>query len=224
MRKSAPPARPPDPKHELGHLGSKLGLLTEEITEIATSSPIWERFFSIAPLALVGSKEPDGRFDLAPKHMAMPLGRQNYWCFVCTPRHATYRNIERHRQFTASFPEPHQIVATSMAAGPRTPGGAKPSLEAIETFPAREVEGVLVSGSRLWLECELERVIDGLGDSSLVVGAVVAAAAPEQSLRSPDQDDADLLRSAPLTAYVSPGRFAPVGVTYSFPYHVDFSL
>ena len=196
----------------------------DQVVEIGTSSPIWSRIFSIGPLALVGSKEPDGSFDLAPKHMAMPLGWQNYWCFVCTPRHGTYRNIERHPQFTASFPDPDQMVAASMAAAPRTAEGAKPSLEALETFPARRIDGVLVSHSHLWLECELERVIDGFGDNSLVVGSVVAAAAPEGTLRSPDQDDADLLRSAPLTAYVSPGRFAPVGETFSFPYHLDASL
>lgn len=188
---------------------------------IDTSSPIWDRFFSIAPLALVATKEPDESFDLAPKHMTMPLGWQNLWCFVCSPRHATYRNIERHRQFTASFPEPDQMVSVSLAAGPRSAEGTKPSLEAIETFPARKVDGVLVRGSHLWLECELERLIDGFGENSLVVGRVVGAAAPERAIRSADQDDADLLRSAPLTAYVPPGRFAAVGSTLSFPYHVD---
>lgn len=196
----------------------------EEITDIATSSPIWDRFFSIAPLALVGSKELDGSFDLAPKHMAMPVGWQNHWCFVCSPRHATYRNIKLHGQFTASFPAPDQMVVASMAAGPRGPEGVKPSLEALDTFPARTVDGVLVRYSRLWLECELERIIDGFGENSIVVGTVVAAAAPEDSLRSADKDDADLLHSAPLTVYVSPGRFASVGDTYSFPYHVDFRL
>ena len=142
----------------------------EEITEIGTASPIWDRFFSVAPLALVGSRELDGSFDLAPKHMAMPVGWQNYWCFVCTPRHATYRNIKGHGQFTVSFPAPDQMVAASMAAGPRGAEGVKPSLEALETFPARTVEGVLVEHSQLWLECELERIVDGFGENSIVVG------------------------------------------------------
>jgi flavin reductase (DIM6/NTAB) family NADH-FMN oxidoreductase RutF len=198
--------------------------VSEEITAIDTSAPIWDRIFSIAPLALVGTREADEGFDLAPKHMVTPLGWQNYWCFVCTPRHATYRNVERDGVFTASFPEPEQMVAASLAAGPRSGEGTKPSLQAIETFPARKVEGVLVRGSRLWLECELDRFVDGFGESSLVIGRIVAAAAPERTLRSPDQDDADLLRDAPLTAYVSPGRFAPVGTTFSFPYHVDFRV
>jgi flavin reductase (DIM6/NTAB) family NADH-FMN oxidoreductase RutF len=80
--------------------------------------PIWDRFFTVAPLVVVGSKEPDGTYDLAPKHMAMPLGCQNYYAFVCSPRHATYRNIRRERQFTVSFPRPTEIVASSLAASP----------------------------------------------------------------------------------------------------------
>jgi len=194
----------------------------EETTDLGTSSPVWERVFSVAPLALVGSKEPDGSFDLAPKHMAMPIGWQNYWCFVCTPRHATYRNITENGQFTASFPAPDQMVGVSMAAGPRDSEGGKPSLEALETFPARAVDGVLVQGARLWLECELERIVDGFGDNSIIVGTVVAASAPERTLRGADRDDADVLLSAPLTAYVSPGRFASVDESYSFPYHAGF--
>jgi flavin reductase (DIM6/NTAB) family NADH-FMN oxidoreductase RutF len=85
--------------------------------------PIWDRFFTVAPLVVVGSKEPDGSYDLAPKHMAMPLGWQNYYAFVCSPRHATYRNIRRERQFTVSFPRPTEIVASSLAASPRCQDG-----------------------------------------------------------------------------------------------------
>lgn len=57
--------------------------------------PIWDRFFSVAPLVIVGSREPNGTYDLASKHIAMPLGWQNHYAFVCSPHHATYRNIQR---------------------------------------------------------------------------------------------------------------------------------
>ena len=40
---------------------------------IAVDQPIWERFYTVAPLVLVGTLEPDGSHDLAPKHMAMQL-------------------------------------------------------------------------------------------------------------------------------------------------------
>ncbi len=53
---------------------------------------LWERTFAVAPLVLITTKEGDG-WDVAPKHMAMPLGREAFYAFVCTPRHATYRNV-----------------------------------------------------------------------------------------------------------------------------------
>ena len=77
---------------------------------------LWERVFTVAPLVIVGSKDTDGTYDLAPKHMAMPLGWGDRYCFVCTPRHRTYRNIERHGVFTVSYPHSFQVVQASLAA------------------------------------------------------------------------------------------------------------
>lgn len=190
--------------------------------ELSTESPVWSRFFMVAPLVLVGSREPDGSHDLAPKHMATPLGWQNLYMFVCSPRHATQRNIERNGQYTISFPRPGQIVQTSMAAGVREPDNSKPSLAALETFPATNVDGVLVTGCYAWLECELERVIEGFGENSLIVGRVVAAAADEVALREADADDADAIHDQPLLAYLSPGRIAAVAESFAFPYPADF--
>ena len=44
------------------------GLLT-----LTGDPPIWPRFFLVAPLFFVGTREPDGTYDLAPVHHAMPL-------------------------------------------------------------------------------------------------------------------------------------------------------
>ncbi len=33
---------------------------------------IWEHFYTVAPLVVIGTKEAQG-FDLAPKHMATPI-------------------------------------------------------------------------------------------------------------------------------------------------------
>ena len=81
---------------------------------------LWEQCFLVAPLVLVGSRDADGGYDFAPKHMATPLGWDRYFGFVCTPRHSTYRNVERRRAFTVTFPRPNQIVQTSLAASRRT--------------------------------------------------------------------------------------------------------
>jgi len=186
-------------------------------------SPIWKSFFTVAPLVLVGTMEGDGH-DLAPKHMAMPLGWSNYFCFACSPRHATQRNAQDTGVFTVSFPRPEQIVETSMAAAPRDAGGDKPGLEAVPTFPATTVDGVLVRDAYLWLECRLNQVVDGFGANTLIIGEVVAAAVDERSVRASEGDDADLIAESPMLAYLAPGRFARISQTYSFPYHTNFKL
>lgn len=191
---------------------------------LATDEPIWSRFFLVAPLVLVGTREPDESHDLAPKHMAMPLGWQNFFCFACSPHHATYRNVERTGEFTASFPGPGRILDASLAAAMREPDGSKPSLAALDTFPADRVAGVLVCDSYLWLECARERVIDGFGDNSLIVGQIVAASVDERALRASDSDDADIIGGLPLLAYLNPGRFARVDQSFSFPFPADFRL
>lgn len=193
-----------------------------ELVELTVDAPIWDRFFTVAPLVIVGTMEVDGH-DLAPKHMAMPLGWSNYFCFVCAPTHATQRNAQRTGVFTVSFPRPGQIVETSMAAAPRVKGTEKPSLSAVPTFPARTVDGVLVRDAYLWLECRVDRVIDGFGANSLIIGQVVAAAVAEDSERSPETDDADLLAHDPLLVYVSPGRVASIVQSQAFPFPAGFS-
>jgi flavin reductase (DIM6/NTAB) family NADH-FMN oxidoreductase RutF len=182
---------------------------------------VWDRVFAVAPLVLVGSKEPSGRYDIAPKHMAMPLGWGDRYCFVCTPRHATYVNVEREHAFTVSFPHRFQVVQAGLAATEREPDGSKPSLRALPTFRARKVDGVLVHGCYLFLECELDRLVP-FGDEALVVGRMVAASAREEAVRGPDREDEELLRRLPPLAYVSPGRYTSVSAARSFPFPVRF--
>ncbi len=83
-----------------------------------TSIPIWERIFTVAPLIVIGTKE-GATYNLAPKHMATPIGFDNYFGFVCTPKHATYQNIKETQEFTVSFPIPDQVVLASLSAMPR---------------------------------------------------------------------------------------------------------
>jgi flavin reductase (DIM6/NTAB) family NADH-FMN oxidoreductase RutF len=191
-----------------------------ESIDLPVATPVWDHFFTVAPLVIVGTME-GGQHDLAPKHMAMPLGWSNYFCFVCSPRHATQRNAEANGAFTVSFPRPSQIVETSMAAAPREDQD-KPSLAAVPVFPARTVDGVLVRDAYLWLECRLDRVLDGFGDNSLVIGEIAAAAVVEGAYRSAETDDADLLAGEPLLVYVSPGRIATLAQSQAFPFPAGF--
>jgi len=188
------------------------------LVELDTSESIWERFFWVAPLVLVGTRESDGGHDLAPKHMAMPMGWKNYFGFVCTPRHHTYQNIKRDGVFTVSYPNPSQLILISLAASPRCGDEEKPALSVLPVFPASVVDGVLVEGATVFLECELDRIIDGFDVNSLIVGRVVAARVDERAERTPDHDDQAVVHDVPLLAYLHPGRFATIENSLSFPF------
>lgn len=192
------------------------------LVELPLGTPVWEQVFTVAPLVLIGTKEGDGH-DIAPKHLASPFGWGNWFGFVCTPRHATHRNIVEHGVFTVSFPRADRILHATLAAGERLEDGSKPALEAVPTFPARHVDGVLVEGCYLYLECELERIVDGLGENSLIVGRIVSSSARQEFVRRADDDDADLLQHLSPVVYLSPGRFGIVRETYSFPFPSGFS-
>lgn len=194
-----------------------------ELREIELEQPVWHRFYTVSPLIVVGTREGEG-FDLAPKHMATPLGWDNHFGFVCTPRHATYRNAVEHGSFTVTVPRPEQVVVTSLTATPRCDDEEHtPGLEAMEVFPAEEVEGVFLEKGYAFLECELERTVDGFGDASLVAGEIVGARVHADALRATEASDQELLRSNPLLAFLSPDRYARVGEeSYAFPYPADF--
>jgi flavin reductase (DIM6/NTAB) family NADH-FMN oxidoreductase RutF len=191
------------------------------LVSLPVGGGLWERMFTVAPLVLIGTKEANG-WDFAPKHLAMPLGWEGLYCFACTPRHATYRNVQAHPQFTVSFPRPEQIMELSFAAGGRYEGDVKPALAAVPTAAANVVDGRVVAGCLLYLECELERIVDGLDSASLIVGRVVAASVAREALRGAEVDDADLVHRLGLLAYLPPGRFAVVRESLSFPYPEDF--
>ncbi len=191
---------------------------TSRLVEIDMGQPIWERFYTVAPLILVGTKDEDGKLDLAPKHMATPLGWQNYFGFVCTPAHATCRNVEKSGVFTVSFPKPSQVLFSSLAASPRLADGNKPVLDYFRTFPARIIDGSFVDDAYLFLECRHFKTIDGFGPHCLITGEIVAAHADPAFLRSSEIDDQELIQDSPLLAYLAPGRFASVARSNAFPF------
>ncbi len=194
----------------------------DELVSLELSWPIWSRFFSVAPLIVVGTKEADGNYDLAPKHMAMPLGWENYFGFVCTPSHRTYQNIVREQAFTVSFPRPDRVILTSLGATPRCEDDSKPTLSVLPTFPASVIDSVFFKDAYLFLECKLDRIVDGFGENSLIAGQIVAAYVQPQALRVADRDDRDLLIQAPLLAYLPPGRYAKIEQSFSFPFPQGF--
>ena len=192
------------------------------LVSLDTEHPIWDRFFTVAPLVVIGTRESNGQYDLAPKHMVTPLGWENYFGFVCTPSHSTYVNIQREKVFTVSFPTADSVVLASLAASPRCDDQSKPVLTALPTFEAMKVDGRFLTQATLFFECELDRIVDGFGENSLIAGKIIAAHLCEDAVRRMDVDDQDTLGASPLLAYVSPGRYATLNETRSFPFPAGF--
>ena len=187
-----------------------------------TTQPIWGRFFTVAPLVVIGTKEGD-TYDLAPKHMVTPLGEDNYFGFVCTPEHATYHNARREGAFTVSFVTPDQVVLASLMATPRCDEQPEvPVVKNVPTRPAREVDALVVKDAYLCLECRLDRIVDGFGDFSLVAGRVIAAYVHEKALRVSEGQDDRVIAEMPLLAYLAYGRFATIEKSTAFPFPKNF--
>jgi flavin reductase (DIM6/NTAB) family NADH-FMN oxidoreductase RutF len=195
---------------------------TPDLIELDTASSIWENFFSVFPLVVVGTRETDGGDDLAPKHLAIPMSWSNHFGFVCTPRHNTYQNIQRTGQFTVTYMRPSQTVLASLAATPRCDDGSKPITESLPTFAAQQVDAVFVADGYLFLECELQQMVDNLGENSVIIGRVVAARVAEDALRSSGLDDEDLVFNTPVLAYLYPGRFAEISDSTQLPFPAGF--
>lgn len=193
-----------------------------------SSLPIWDQFFMVAPLVVIGSKEVNG-YDLAPKHMAMAMGKQNYFGFMCTPRHSTYHNIKKHPYFTVSFPRPNQITLTSLAASPRCEVeinslNNKPIIDHLPTFQAKNIDALFIHDAYLYMECALHQIVDGFGEHSLITGKIKEAYINEDSVRKFDQDEQEMIFNAPLLVYLANGRFAEIKQSLAFPFPKDFKL
>ncbi len=196
--------------------------MKEGFVILDTSHPIWDAFFSVFPLVIIGTKEND-HYDLAPKHMAMPMSWDNYFGFICTPRHSTYQNIIKNKTFTVSYPKPDQVVLASLAASPRCDeDNGKSLLQALPTKPAHLVDGVFLMDAYLHLECELYRIYDDFGINSLITGKVIGAYVDESYTKKMELDDQSKLNKHPLLSYIHPGRFAEIHNTMAFPFPKNF--
>lgn len=197
-----------------------------DIVSLNPEEQFWDRFYMVAPLVVIGTCNDEDGYDLAPKHMATPMGWENYFGFVCTPRHKTYRNAVQSGVYTVSYPKPSQVVLASLAASPRSgpPEGPKrkPSLDQMATWEAQTIDGVFLEDAYLFLECELDRRVDELGENSLLIGKVTAVHAQKEALRVSGKEDAKVVREHPLLAYLHPDRYAAIDESNAFPFPAGF--
>lgn len=195
----------------------------------------WQQVYTVAPLVIVGSLGEDDVLDLAPKHLAFPVGWGARFGFVCTPRHTTYRNIEERKEFSVTYPLADDVLLTSLAASPREPDDTKPALRAHPTLEATEIDTPLFAEGYLFLECRLDRIVDIGGEDagdgaeddvagldSLILGQIVAARARRDALRLRDGQRAETVARLGLPVFLSPDRFARIGESRAFPFPAGF--
>ncbi len=195
-----------------------------EMIELDVEQDIWSRAYTVHSLIIIGSKEEDGNYNFAPKHMAMPLGFSNHFGFIGTPRKSTYRNIQREKVFTVSYPKPSQLTVSSLAATQREDDDSKPILDQIPTAPAQEIEGYFVKDSYFQLECKLTECLGKFGEWELIVGEIVAARINKRMSRkiSDSAGEGQLIYNNPLLAYLHPNRFSVIKESNVFPFPKEF--
>ena len=193
----------------------------DDLVTLGEDWPVWDRIFTVNPLVLIGTRE----------RAADTISLRSIWRFPWAGRTTSGSSAPRvtrptttpdARVFTVSYPKPTQIVLASLSATRREGDGSKPGLYALRTFPASEVDGVFIEDAYLFLECVLDRIVDDFGENSLIAGRVVAAHVSEDYLRTSDRDDNDLIHDSQLIAYLSPGRYACVRDSNSFPFPANF--
>lgn len=197
---------------------------SSNMIKISVEEEMWNRIYTVHSLVIIGSKEPDGSFNMAPKHMAMPMGFSNYFGFIGTPRKSTYRNVKREKVFTVSYPRPDQVVISSLSASRREKDDSKPILKKIPMSDAHEIEGKFLENSYFNLECRLSEFLGKFGEWELVIGEVVAAYVNEEAIRKDHKnfDGSQLVYDSPLLAYLHPDRFSKIKKSNAFPFPEDF--
>ena len=197
---------------------------SSKMIEITEEGNLWNRCFMVHSLVVIGSKEENGAYNFAPKHMAMPLGFDRYFGFMGTPRKTTYQNIKREKVFTVSYPGPDQLVISSLTASRREEDDTKPIIEQIPTDDAKQIEGKFIKGSYFQMECKFHKMLGKFGEWEMIVGEIVAAYVHEDVLRreGEDQKDNKIIRENPLLAYLHPDRFGTIKKSHAFPFPKDF--
>lgn len=195
-----------------------------EMIELDVEQDVWDRCHTVHALLVVGSKEENGQYNFAPKHMAMPLGFNNHFGFMGTPRKSTYRNIMREKAFTVSFPTPNQLTITSLAATQREEDNSKPMLKNIPTTPSQHIEGYFLKDSYFQLECEFIECLGKFGEWEIIVGEIVAARVDKKRIRKTGNgiDESQQIFNNPLLAYLHPNRFSVIKESNVFPFPKEF--
>ena len=87
---------------------------SEDLFTLRENLPIWDRVSTVNPLVLVGTKEEDEGYDIAPKAhgLSAGLGQLLRLCLYAAP--PDLRQPRREGVFTVTYPRPTQVVLASL--------------------------------------------------------------------------------------------------------------
>jgi len=179
---------------------------------------VGRNFFWPEGIVLVTTLSPDGMPNVAPKTQAAPVGRRNFWSFACTPSHHTHKYIEAGGEFVINIPGPELIKNISLAARRFALDEDEIRGSELTAMPSREVSPPSIAECRVHLECRLHRIVEGLGEDSLIIGRVVAASA-DSDIIDPSPDS---LQRHPLLVYVYPDHWTMVKEAERFRFPAEY--
>jgi len=175
------------------------------------------RYFSVKPIVLVTTLGPSNIPNVAPKTQCMDVGRhEEYFAFVCTPKHHTYQNAKANKEFVANYPGPELIEEVS-ATSQFAENVDEVALAGLTGIPSLVVKPPRIRECRVHLECKVMEVKD-LDVASIILGKIVARSASQEVSfeRGKAEESISLLLNHPLLAYVYPNHYTTIRAATEF--------
>jgi len=175
------------------------------------------RYFTVKPTILVTTLGPGNIPNVAPKTQCMDVGRrEEYFAFVCTPKHHTYQNAKANKEFVANYPSPELIQKVS-ATSQSAENVDEIALVGLTGIPSLVVKPPRIKECRVHLECKVVEIKD-LDVASIILGKVVARSASKEASfeRGKAKERINLLSNHPLLAYVYPDHYTTIGSATEF--------
>jgi len=137
------------------------------------------RYFTVKPLILVTTLGPDGLPNVAPKTQNMDVGRtEEYFAFVCTPKHHTYQNAKTNGEFVVNYPGP-ELIRNVSASSQFAENVDEIALAGLTAIPSLVVKPPRIKECFAHLECRLVEIKD-LDSASIILGKIVARSASRE--------------------------------------------
>ena len=174
-------------------------------------------YFTIKPIILVTTLGGNGLPNVAPKTQCTSVGRrEEFFAFVCTPKHHTYQNVKANKEFVVNYPSPELIEKVS-ASSQFAENVDEVALSGLTSISSLVVKPPRIKECMAHLECKVVEVKD-IDDVSIILGRVVARSADrEKSFKKGTAEEGiKLLSKHPLLAYVYPDHYTRINTAEKF--------